>query len=577
MISASLYIVTCSAKNRVRRRVARLREPRYLVGAIVGAAYIYFSFFARARGQRAAAARRRNAPPGADAASAALVAAGPALVSMGFLMLATIAWVLPFDSGLLEFSEAETNLLFPAPVTRRQLLLHRLMRSQGGILFGSIIVAIASPVGGWMRFRLSIATWLLFVTMRVYFTAVTLSRNAGRTGAARTVAWLPFGAFIAATGVVMTALVRAWRMMPVQNLPDALSGVGDVALHGVSSVVLWPFLALARPLFAPTLTSFAVDVGAAFVVLGITIAWMLRRDEAFQESAAVASARRAEKAQARRGTSVRARATGLSLSLTGRPEPAFFWKNGVQTLRLAGISAIRIGMAVLGVCGAAVSVAVNTFHLRGAAAAGCAVAMAVATFTAILGPQIVRTDLRSDLVHLELLKTWPVRAGAVIRGEMAWPALMLTAIGWMAIALAAALSPAAFPRIAPATRMTIAASMALLMPAFVFVQYLVQNAAALAFPAWVPQGNQRPRGVDAIGQRLIMLTGVLLLAAVLMIPGAVGGGAIFLALSRWTGVVGVVPAALVCTAIVLLEVLVGSELLGPLYERLDILAVERTE
>ena len=577
MISASLYIVACSAKNRVRRRLARLREPRYLVGAIVGAAYIYFSFFARARGQRAAAARRRNAPPGADAVSAATIASGPALVSIGFLILATIAWVFPFDSGLLEFSDAETNLLFPAPVTRRQLLLHRLMRSQGGILFGSIIVAIASPVGGWMRFRLSIATWLLFVTMRVYFTAVTLSRNAGRTGAARTVAWLPFGVFIAATAVVMTALVRAWRAMPVRNLPDALQRVGDVALHGVSSVLLWPFLALARPLFAPTLASFAFDLVAAVAVLAITIAWMLRRDEAFQESATAASARRAEKAQARRGASVRARATGLSLSLTGRPEPAFFWKNGVQTLRLAGISAIRIGIAVLGVCGAAVSVAVNTFHLRGAAAAGCAVAMAVAAFTAILGPQIVRTDLRSDLVHLELLKTWPVRAGAVIRGEMAWPALMLTAIGWMAIALAAALSPAAFPRITPATRMTIAASMALLMPAFVFVQYLVQNAAALAFPAWVPQGSQRPRGVDAIGQRLIMLTGVLLSAAVLMIPGAVGGGAIWLALSQWTGVVAVVPAALVCTAIVLLEVLVGSELLGPLYERLDILAVERTE
>ena len=38
MIGASLYIIGCSAKNRVRMRLRRLREPRYLIGAIVGAA-----------------------------------------------------------------------------------------------------------------------------------------------------------------------------------------------------------------------------------------------------------------------------------------------------------------------------------------------------------------------------------------------------------------------------------------------------------------------------------------------------------------------------------------------------------
>src|SRR5579871_4502612 len=105
MISASLYITACSAKNRIRRRLARLREPRYLVGAIVGGLYLYFSFFARSRGRRAVRGRPPRALP---AAVATLAAAGPTLVGIAFLALATVAWLLPFDSGLLNFSEAET-------------------------------------------------------------------------------------------------------------------------------------------------------------------------------------------------------------------------------------------------------------------------------------------------------------------------------------------------------------------------------------------------------------------------------------------------------------------------------------
>ena len=50
----------------MRVRLRRLREPRYLIGAIVGAAYLYFSFFAPlARATRpptrGGAARRRSA------------------------------------------------------------------------------------------------------------------------------------------------------------------------------------------------------------------------------------------------------------------------------------------------------------------------------------------------------------------------------------------------------------------------------------------------------------------------------------------------------------------------------------
>ena len=54
MLSASLFIITHSARNRLRLRLRRLREPRYLIGAVAGALYFYFTVFARLRGRRSA-------------------------------------------------------------------------------------------------------------------------------------------------------------------------------------------------------------------------------------------------------------------------------------------------------------------------------------------------------------------------------------------------------------------------------------------------------------------------------------------------------------------------------------------
>ncbi len=582
MIAASLYIVVCSARNRLRRRLKRLREPRYLIGSLVGALYLYLAIFGRARGRSAgsAAQRRAVARSGVAAINAALLAAAPALGGLALLALSVVAWVVPFDSGLLDFSDAETDILFPAPITRRQLLVHRLLRSQLGILFASVIVSFVSLTStGWMRVRMSIALWVVFVTMRVYFTIVSLTRNrvAAAGGLKRIVALTPALIVTGVAAVVSGALAGTFLRRPATSVPEALARVSAVALSGVPGIALAPFVALARPVFAPTPGLFVRALGGALAVGTVMVAWMLRLDEAVQEAAAAASTRRAQKAQLRHVAVMRARTAGLPLATAGRPEPALFWKNGVQTLRLTGLTLVRILIATVAIVIAASSALLNAFHLRGPAAGACAISMAVAAFVAFLGPQLVRTDLRSDLTHIDLLKTWPIPPGAIIRGEIAWPGTMLTVAGWIAIVSAAIFSTAAFPLVQPATRAAVAGAALALMPAVVFAQYLVQNAAAVLFPAWVPIGQQRPRGVDAIGQRLILLAGVLLSLVVFLLPGAVAGGIVWFAFRPWAGTLILVPAAIVCTAVAAVEVLACSELLGPLFDRLDALSVERPE
>jgi len=177
VLSASLYIIVCSARNRIRVRLRRLREPRYLIGAIVGAAYIYFSFFARFRVSNASAARRRARSGPLPESMTQLLASAPAFGGLVLMVVAAGAWLFPVDSGLLDFSDAELQFLFPAPVSRRQLLIHRMLRSQLGMLFGAVIIGLASPSAfGFSRLRIAIGAWILLVTGKLYFTGVTLAR-----------------------------------------------------------------------------------------------------------------------------------------------------------------------------------------------------------------------------------------------------------------------------------------------------------------------------------------------------------------------------------------------------------------
>src|SRR2546428_13948612 len=104
MFWASLYITVCSAKNRIRVRLRRLREPKYLIGAIVGAAYFYFTIFARMWGRRASTSRRpgRSVPP--TVPLAAVGASGPAVVGMGLVVMMAAAWLTPSGSRVLKIT-----------------------------------------------------------------------------------------------------------------------------------------------------------------------------------------------------------------------------------------------------------------------------------------------------------------------------------------------------------------------------------------------------------------------------------------------------------------------------------------
>ena len=424
--------------------------------------------------------------------------------------------------------------------------------------------------------RLASGMWAVLITARIYFAGVALTRARLQSPVAsvRRVAWVPIGLLLTAVAIVGTS-VAGRLTQPSASFTDFVVQLSRATATGLPHLVLWPFIAVLRPPFETTLPSFLMALGSSLLVLALVTAWMLSNDVMFEAAAGEAGALQADASSP--AVMLRARAAGWTLPLTGRLEWALFWKNAMQTIRASNTKGWRYLAPISAALVLVVSAAMNANRMRGPAAF-ISVFSAMGAVAAILfGPQMMRSDLRSDFEHLDVLKTWPVRAADLIRGEMVWPALVVSTIAWACVVIAASFSGTALPEMAFVSRWSFAIAAVFLAPPLIAAQYAVHNAATIFFPAWVQLGSQRTRGIDAMGQRLIMLVAILLAILLFAVPAALIDGVLWFAFRGIVGDVIVVPLSMLFAGIVLLEVLVVTELLGPAYERIDLTSVERAE
>jgi hypothetical protein len=573
MVGAFLYLTACSFKNRLRRWLQRLREPRYVIGLLVGLAYFYVAFFRRSG--------RRTTP--ADVSVIAAIAAPMQFVgSLGLLATAAIAWLWPGSGQPLAFSKAEVQCLFTAPVTRRELVHYKLLRSQLAILFGSAIATLVlrpgSLAAGW---TLLAGLWVVLMTVRLHLMGVALRRlslvSHGATGLARQ--WLPLAVVVGGAGVVAATFANAWpALSALKGGEQVFAGLQRLAEQGAAAVVLWPFRTLVRLPLSASAAEFLGALPAALALLAANYVWVLRSDAAFEETSAEHAEQQAHRRTAIRAAVKGAAATPFTLAPDGPPETAILWKNLILVGRYVSWRTLLRLLPLIVVFG----VIAGRSPAGGVAEFVGRMSLPLAAMAVLLGPQMMRNDLRQDLARLAVLKTWPVRGAALIRGQVLAPTVVVTAVAWLLLLTAVLLGGGPRPESREATilgahRLSLLAAAFVLAPAIILSQVVVQNGLAVLFPAWVAVGASRARGIDAMGQRLLMLAGILFALAVSFVPGVAAAGAFAFLAYQATGRVLVLVPALVVALVVAGECWLAVEGLGRVLDRTDPGTVEAAE
>jgi ABC-2 type transport system permease protein len=591
-----------------RRRLARLREPRYLAGGIVGALYLYFWFVAPLL--RGGIKDRQPGPAfhlSAEAATLLLVLAAAALA-----LNASLLWLFGGGAPLLHVTEAEVQFLAPAPLPRHALLHFSLIRTELALTFAAVVVAWVARAFVPHFWQAAVAAFLLLSTMQLH--ALGLAFWKGRRGeASPATRRLMHGATVAAALLGLSvlawllALARAGAAIllagnaPVASYADfalrarALPGGLTPWTFGfVPQVLLAPFRAVLAPALAVDLPGFVKALPASLAIAAAHYAWVVRANPRHEEAALEGARRGAERVERRRSgrpqglpSEARRLIVPFALVSEGRPEIAVVWKNlmSQRRTRLAGLTST---WAVLILLAFGVAAAFAAAYPAASAGPLLVVALActgVAASLALVLPMTTRNDFREDLEKSALLRSWPLSPFGLVAAELAAP--LVTTIGGVWALLSFGVAGIAGGRLAAllygarwhdtdagpvATRWIVPAvvGLAFLLPALSAVMLVTQNAAVLAFPAWFPPGGRKTAGLEATGTRLIGFAATMLLLAVALLPAALAASLVVWLGWRLLGPWSLVPASALGSLPVWAEVAAGVALLARLFARFDV-------
>ncbi|MFT3869735.1 MAG: putative ABC exporter domain-containing protein [Nibricoccus sp.] len=580
MIGALVYLQLTSLKNALLGRIRRLRNPRYLFAALVGAAYFYFFIFHRGGGAS------HHAPP-----NPALASQGPVLLELlgafALFVAMALAWILPNSRAALAFTEAEVAHLFPAPIPRRTLVHFKLLKSQFSILLSILVLTLISNrwsflAGGvWMH---AIGWWLIFSIYNLHLVAASFARERllhfGINALRRRL--IICGTLIllgACTWFLLQRSIPLPKEDDMQDIVSMLDYVKTVLTTPPLGWALMPFRLVVRPFLATGMADFLSAVWPALLLLAAHYIWVLRSDVAFEEASVALSQKRAEAVSAMRAgkwsglTPKKKRREPFELSPTGMPSVAFLWKG----LITAGpFYYPRYWLSA----GFAVIVAFIWFgrdpNYRLLAGGAFVVCTALGGYGLLFGPVLARRGLALMLERLDLAKSYPLRGWQIVLGEMMCPVTLLCVFEWIVLTLMA-VAASFLQTNAELPRMVLLGGLVsawlLIVPLSVML-FTLNYAGALLFPAWISTTVQTGGGLEKVGQRLIFMAGYLILLLVTLLPAVVFGAVPFF-ITKW--LFQNLPLAIVFGSLTACAVLVGELAaalwwLGERFEKFDLSA-----
>jgi putative ABC exporter len=432
------------------------------------------------------------------------------------LLLLVFALLIVFTSAgekAIYFSPPEVDFLFPAPFSRRELLIYKLVKSAVGLvmtaLFFSIIwgVYFRSWVSSFVGLLLSLAMLQLL------------------------------GMATAMVGQIVAEAVysRARKVVLAVVLIALLAGLGQVArhveAHGVAELVaglrqsqtlrvlLAPFEVFVRTAFAGPWSLALVGWGAAALAIDLGLLLLiLKLDANYLESAAAISQKvyeRIRRAKVGGGVAMPAGARAGRFHL---PHPPWLGGAGPVAWRQM-LLAIRTSRHLLVVClGIAVVFVVATLSMSpgpnapvARIAPGMGIGMTI--YLSFIFSMQLPWAFRGDIDHIDFLKTLPMHPMILTVGELGGGILLLTLIQLAMFAVFAIAAPAGV------AVTLIAAAFAL---PFNGILFSLGNLLFLIYPVRLASGTSFD--FQTVGRTMLFFILQSLLMMILFgIPAALGG------------------------------------------------------
>ena len=591
MLRALLYLRLTSLWNRLLAQLRRLRQPKYLFGALFAVAYFYFFFFSHAP----SIDRGGPVPPGfgvMDFKGPAIILAVAAFALFNVLAL---MWAAPTNRPGLNFSEAEIAFLFPAPLARRSLVHYKVLSAQFSALLQSLLYALlfnTTRLFSGDALFIIVAWWLVLsvVTLHYQASSLTIARLLGDSGSPLRKRLIS-GAALAIVAVVAWSLWREVDQLPptIDLFNDASLWIPAVILDGPLHWVFWPFVQCVQPFLARDLASFLAALPPVLAILALHYFWVVRLNVAFEERAIVHAERSSARIdELRRSGTLRlgaprssGRRAPFDLSRSRWPEFAFLWKNLLSTTRpwFTPRTWLVLALALVALHVGARAFMGDSYWKLGAALA--TIGMFGAGMTLLYGPLLTRLDLRQDLANADILKTYPLPGWRILLGELLTPVAILTGIVWLAaLAWILGLTGHEPPKLSPVwmnpqMRIVFTLCGAALAPIVIALELLIPNAVPLVFPSWFQTLRTPGGGIDLMGQLLIFGIGQVLVVCIALLPAA-GTAALLVFILHWalgiSPAIAVVAASFAVALVLIGELWCGLWLLGVRFEKFDLSA-----
>jgi hypothetical protein len=121
--------------------------------------------------------------------------------------------------------------------------------------------------------------------------------------------------------------------------------------------------------------------------------------------------------------------------------------------------------------------------------------------------------------------------------------------------------------------LAVAFSAAVVLPSLNLLCLIIPNASVLLYPGWFQSGKDGPQGIEATGQRLIVMLGQIVALALALLPGGAIFGLIYFSLAYFGHqLLGIPLASIAASVSLLVEIGIAVILLGKVFERFDLSA-----